>query len=214
MFEKLKALFKRNKGPSIEDRNMALHRKLKKEWDSNKAITAGQTIELMQVYTSRAGNLYFCHKNILDLHMVRQVELTKALQRIAFNVDDKFLDKWIKGMRDKINTELPYQMHGHLNDLELRRKKIPEHEVFLAVALPLIIRHDENPYTWQSSMRDAKLRELASDPDLHSFFLSEGFVEGKACLKVENLNAWKMQNLEDFLQHWAKQLQDQVAMKK
>lgn len=185
---------------------MDMHKRLKKQWDSNKFATGGKIIDLMHVYTSRAGNLYFVHKNILDLHVVRQIELTKALQRIQFNVDEQFITQWIKGMRSKINTEQVHQMHAHLNDLEVRRKQIPPAQVFLHVALPLIMRHDENPYTWQPNIKDAKLREITNDPDLHSFFLSVGFAESHPYLKEENLKDWKMQNLEGFLKHWTQEL--------
>lgn len=210
MLDKIKGWLTRSK-LSKADQNIALHKKLKKQWDSDKFTTGGQSIDLMQIYVSRAENVYYCHKDIMQIHVVRQRELTLALQRVAFNIDDRELDKWIKGMRDKINTEQTYQMHAHLNDLEIRRKKIPQAEVFISCALPLILRHDENPYTYQKNIRDAKMREIASDPDLRSFFLSEGYAEGARSLKAENLKDWKMQSLQDFLDHWTQEQMDRAA---
>jgi hypothetical protein len=60
-------------------------------------------------------------------------------------------------------------------------------------------------------MRDAKLREINSDPDLRSFFLSEGYAVGRVYLKEENMQDWKTQNLQDFLNIWLEEEMGKVS---
>jgi hypothetical protein len=211
ILSKIKAFFKKEEKTDIQ-KARELHAKLKKEWDKNKHITGGKVIELQEIYPSRGGNLYYVHSNILDLHVCRQMELAKALQGIQFNVDSKELDRWIEDTR-KANSgpDSQYLVDQKLTDLELRRKRLPQMKMFLTVAMALIYRHDECPYVWEANKRDAKWREINKDPDLHSFFLSEGYAEGMHSLKAESLTDWNAQSLSDFLDKWRQQELDKAA---
>ncbi len=201
---------KRNKKTDIQLAR-ELHRKLKKGWDTNKFTRGGKIIELKEVYPSRSGNLYFIHKNILDLHVVRQIELSKSLQQISFNLDGSSLDKFEKECHEANNRGDQQRVSDLLNDLSIRRKRIIPKECFLNVAMSLIYRHDENPYLYEKSIRDAKMVEINRDPELMSFFLSLGFAEGSHYLKEDNLKDWNARSLQDFLNIWFREQMDKAT---
>jgi len=201
MFNKLKTIFKRKPKPGKIQQNREKHKQLKKLWDSTKSISGGAPIELLESYYDKDGNIYYIHKNITDLHISRQFEFNKAMQGIEWGVTTAVLKGRLKQIDNALSSEDPADKTRGLkavSDLQLRMDRIPEKRMFLELAMALIYRHDENPYIYETAMRARKLQDIAMDPNLESFFLSEAWEISRGYLNPDKLVDYKIQYFQDF----------------
>jgi hypothetical protein len=201
MFNKIKGLFKPKLQKTKIQFNRDRHKELMQVWDSTKSISGGAPIALMESYYDKNGNIYYIHKNITDLHISRQFEFNKAMQGIEWGVTTPVLKGRLKQIEEALNSEdavVKTRGKKAVSDLQLRMERIPEKRMFLELAMALIYRHDENPYIYETAMRARKLQDIASDPNLESFFLSEAWGVSKSYLNPDRLEDYKIQYFPDF----------------
>ena len=201
MLSKIKRLFKSKPQKTKIQFNRERHKELKKVWDSTKSISGGAPIELLEAYYDKSSNIYYIHKNITDLHISRQFEFNKAMQGIEWGVTTQVLKGRLKQIEEALKSEdAAVKTRGlkSVSDLQLRMDRIPEKRMFLELAMALIYRHDENPYIYETAMRARKLQDIAMDPNLESFFLSEAWAISKEYLNPDRLADYKIQYFPDF----------------
>lgn len=201
MLSKIKRLFKSKPQKTKIQFNRDRHKELMKVWDSTKSISGGAPIELLESYYDKSSNIYYIHKNITDLHISRQFEFNKAMQGIEWGVTTAVLKGRLKQIEDALNSDDPADKTRGLksvSDLQLRMERIPEKRMFLELAMALIYRHDENPYIYETAMRARKLQDIAIDPNLESFFLSEAWEISRGYLNPDKLADYKIQYFQDF----------------
>lgn len=199
MFKRLKTHFKCSK-PSRIELSRVQHKKLKKVWDTTKTLTGGSPIELQEAYYDRGGNIYYTHKNITDFHISRQFVFNTAMQGIEWGITTKALTRRLDQIEVSLQGDEAARDEGlkQVSDLKLRMSRIPEKEMFLELGMCLIYRHDENPYIYEKNLRTRKLRDMANDPHLESFFLSEAWVHSKRFLGSDKWGDFKIQSFQDF----------------
>lgn len=201
MFNKIKKLFKPKIQKTKIQFNRDRHKELMQVWGSTKSISGGAPIELLESYYDKSSNIYYIHKNITDLHISRQFEFNKAMQGIEWGVTTQVLKGRLKQIEEALNSEdaaVKTRGKKSISDLQLRIDRIPEKRMFLELAMALIYRHDENPYIYETAMRARKLQDIAMDPNLESFFLSEAWELSKEYLNPDRLADYKIQYFPDF----------------
>ena len=123
------------------------------------------------------------------------------MQGIEWGVTTQVLKGRLKQIEEALNSEdAAVKTRGlkSVSDLQLRIDRIPEKRMFLELAMALIYRHDENPYIYETAMRARKLQDIAMDPNLESFFLSEAWGISKEYLNPDRLADYKIQYFPDF----------------
>ncbi len=202
MIQRIKTLFKRSKPTRIE-LSRAQHKKLKKVWDNQKSFTGGSPIELQEAYFDRGGNIYYTHKNITDFHISRQFVFNKSMQGIEWGLTEKAITRRLDQIEVSLQGDEDARAEGlrQVADLKLRMKRCAEKEMFLELGMCLIYRHDENPYIYEKNIRTRKLQDMANDPHLESFFLSEAWVHSKGFLSQDRWGDYNVQSFQDF-QHF------------
>jgi len=172
----LSALFaKRNKPkpePTEADKSRALHAKMKQSWDNARTAAGLTTFEVTECYESALGSVYYRFVNILDLTEQRHFELSKISQAIKLGLSDEYLDSITERLNkalDQGNTTLAKAL---VQDMNHRRSALTEHKQMMRLGMLYILRHDENPYTFNPVAEAAKLQDIEQDPELRGFFLA------------------------------------------
>jgi hypothetical protein len=201
---KIRNLFRKKK-PKSEFRqkveaNREIHKNLKAKWDNSKLIAKGKQIGLQEAFVSAAGNIFYTHTNILDVVFVRYLEMLKALQKIEFNLTSDELKLSLMKIRNAAKNKDERTVYLTCDDIELRMTRLPQKRAIIDLALCMIYRHDENPYNYNAIIQSKKIEEMKIDGDLEVFFCEEGWEMTKPYLG-ENLEDFKTQSVQDFLNH-------------
>ena len=129
-------------------------------------------IEMEEIFVDTTGNTYYRYKDPLSFPIVRNLPLERAQMSLKFGVTEKYLiEKAEENIKSLASGDLDIIQRNEL-DLKERLKSIPEENALLNCACVLIVRHDEDPYTYNSEMVREKMKISASDPKLRAFFLT------------------------------------------
>jgi hypothetical protein len=182
--------------------NKALHQKSKEAWDAQRAMQKLDLCQLSQCYSTIAGNIYYTYSDILTMPVSRKVEFEKNLRALSYGLTDNFMSLWAASMQKAIETNNQQQQFTLLNELKQRHTTCLESDLLLKIAMLLIVRHDENPYTYNASKEAEKKKEALDDADLHAFFLTIAYqlTQGVLAGKFKDLS---IQSEQDFLVYLA-----------
>jgi len=183
------------------DKNRALNQELKKSWDNARQAAGLTTFDLAECYESAKGHIYYRFVNILDITEVRHFEMQKASKAISLGVDDNYLDALEAEIKQAANKGDTAKILGLVQDLNYRRKSLPEEKQFLKMGLLFIVRHDENPYTFNAVSEADKIKDMSEDPELRSFFLAIAWDLASSLIqaKLKDLELPFAIDFQDFL---------------
>jgi hypothetical protein len=193
------------------DANRQTHKKLMAQWDEAKLTSKGKIIGLQETFVSAAGSIYYTHTNILDVVFVRYIEMLKALQKIEFNLTKEELQQALMNIRRAAKKKDEVTVYKECDDIELRMTRLPQKRAIIDLALCMIYRHDENPYTYNAVTNAKKIEEMVTDGELEVFFCEEGWEMTKPYLEG-NLGDFKKLSVQDFLnQHLQQQKEKAIG---
>lgn len=178
-------IFKK-KEVSEADKNRALHQKMKLSWDNARTSTGLSPFEVAECYESALGSVYYRFVNILDIPEERQFEMIKSSRRIELGMSEQYLNEALDTVGRAAEAQNIKQVQSMIADIKNRMSTEPAEDLLIKLGLCLIVRHNENPYTYNAIAEREKLEDMKADPELRSFFLGissgllGGLVKGKS----------------------------------
>jgi hypothetical protein len=157
---------------SEADKSRALHAKLKQSWDAARTAAGLTTFDMVECYESALGAVYYRFVNILDLTEQRHFELSKISQALKLGLSDEYLDALTARLSKALDEGNAALAKSLVQDLNHRRTALPEQKQMLKLGMLYLVRHDENPYTYNPISEADKLKDIEQDPELRGFFLA------------------------------------------
>jgi hypothetical protein len=129
---------------------------------------------LQQVYKDAKGNLWFAHKNPLDLSAVRGIEAATADRYIGMMISKKELELAFEAHRKAAKDLDVVTCFAIVADLEHRSKFLCEANSILDLAGIYYFLQDEDPNSRAELNADRKQKIWEQDEACRSFFLRMG----------------------------------------
>jgi len=157
--------------PTKEEANRKLFDDSLTFWNSQRPND--KPAPMRETYNAKNGAIYYEYADISDLPVVRNQMLQVAMIKLQFGITEEYMKQVLiprakeataKGDKD---TALVI-----LADFIDRYQLAPEQETLIGICALLLIRHDENPYSYNPIIHAQKMRHAQSDYDLQAFFLS------------------------------------------
>lgn len=181
ILNKIRALFKPKEQPKelpkVQEKDYwadarSTHETLKKGWDAAAQASQLPLIHLNEIYRSASGNIYytFIDPSALTLSRLRYIE--KAVIHIENALDADYLRAWNQQLDNAIRSKDIERIALLHSDFKLRTSEKTKDNAYLELACLYLLRHDENPYTFDPTSHKRKKEEVAQDPELYTFFLN------------------------------------------
>lgn len=202
MFSLLKKLFpqKQSDYDKTVEANRIQHAQDKKAWDAQQRTSKSDTCELNERYISKAGNIYLDYVNIEKMTVVRKVKFGECLTSLRFGLNEDFLKFFSSSTKEAIKQGNAQLALAKIAEFEERAKTCVEEKMLFKLASLLLVRHDENPYSYNPKMEALKRMECEQDADLHAFFLNIAYLYTQKLLE-DKYKELSITNETDFLNY-------------
>lgn len=152
-------------------------------------------------YAAKDGTIYYEYADISDLPVIRSQKLQEAMLKLEYAVTDKYMKEQLtpniqKAIADK-DKDLAMRIMADFVD---RYNLAPEIPTMCDICALLLIRHDENPYSYNPIIHSQKQKHAQQDYDLQAFFLHASWLILLE-LKPQSLAFWKIGSEADFLSY-------------
>ncbi len=201
MFNKLFAfvtgLFK---GQKLDkwDSSRATNTDLLKEWNKGRA----KEFSLQERFVTASGDVYYSHKNIGELGIVREAKLRELVLKTAFAATPARIAKHEKDLDAATAAKNTNEIIRLSAKLCSDMRAAPELLALCELGALLLFRHDERPDTFNAAIHADKVRQMQLDDNAQFFFAYTGWAVIHQTLLQQDmagkLAAWKLTNEDDF----------------
>ena len=197
------------------DANLAAHKQYKQQWDTQQQQHGFKIAAVQQAHKAQSGNPYFVFADFGAMSHERFLTIERVQNCLSQSIDDpKNFDLYINKF---CQTILHYIQNNKGDALQKVKDAVvafqhnsrvmPKIAVFCQLAACFMLRHDENPYSFDSTIHLEKVQELYNDSMLRTFFLHYSLEmqdkEGKIWAKLKSLN---FTSTDDFVAYSARQI--------
>lgn len=185
----------KNKVRERQEKNRAAFDENMTNWNEGRA----QTAPMREVYAASDGTIYYQYANLGDLPVIRSQMLQQANLKLLWAITSEYIDKvFIPRYTEAAEKGDAAALVAVVSDFINRHKIAPEIPTMCEICAILVIRHDENPYTFNPIIHSQKMRHAATDYDLQAFFLHTSWEVAKV-VAAERLESWGIGSADGFL---------------
>lgn len=202
------------KEPTIWDKALETHATFKRGWDETAKSAGLPFAELVEVFRSAGGSVYYTYKDPMRIPLERHKALEQAMVLVRSGLDEDYFDKQFIPMLKRVSNlndaaKMREDIALLIADIETRRKLPPTNRILLRIANFFLVKHNEDPYAYIETSQEEKMEEVANDPRLRAFFLSFALEVALRLLPEDFTESWNIRNGQGFLNYSA-----QKAMEK
>lgn len=188
-----------NKGLERQNKNRKTFEENLETWNAGRAKTA----PMREVYAATDGAIYYQYADMADLPVIRSQMLQQANLKLLWAITPEYIDKvFLPRYTEAAEKGDAAAIVAVVSDFLNRHKIAPEVPTMCEICALMVIRHDENPYTFNPIIHSQKMRHAANDYDLQAFFLHTSWEVAKV-VAAERLESWGLGSSEGFLAYLA-----------
>lgn len=154
---------------------------------------------MREVYAANDGTIYYQYANLGDLPVIRSQMLQQANLKLLWAITPEYLERvFVPRYTEAAEAGDLAGVIAVVSDFLNRHKIAPEIPTMCEICAIMVIRHDENPYTFNPIIHAQKMRHAATDYDLQAFFLHTSWEVAKQ-VAAERLESWGIGSADGFL---------------
>jgi hypothetical protein len=201
MIQTIKNFFKwlkRENKPTIWDVARNTHAALLKEWNKH----AAKEIVLEERFVTADGRVYYTHKNIADLGVIREAKLRELTTRAAFGITPQRVANYETALSNAITQKSKDEILRISTNFVADMKTPPELLTLCELGALLVFRDDERPDTFNALIHAEKVKAAQLDDNAQFFFAFTGWAVIHQTLhnleRAGKLGEWKLTSEADF----------------
>lgn len=175
MLQKIVSFFKglfAKTAPSAWDLARAQNAALLKEWGQK--YGDGKEVALQEVFSTGNGWVFYSYSDIGNLSVIRHTKIQEQLTKLLFAVTPHYLQSFEQMLAQAVAAGNTGEIKRLGMQLAANMKTAPSLLAIAELGALLLIRHDENPYTYNHKIHVEKVKLIQTDDDAQFFFANTG----------------------------------------